>query len=215
MIRSEVMAWAAILLVIVFAFVLMPIHEQFVDARGRYTDVSPNAPARPSWMSAPTTGSLVSASSIRPVDTSTAYSRTAPPITRLGAPTSNMGSAPVGAGSSNLTLLQSPTASAPRITSTLGVGDPSLSGMNASYTSGIIPPTGSPWAGLQTFTQMAAEVTDPAFQAQTRPTPPLGTLRPVEPEMGLFGPGPNVLRKDLVSCTCASQAAGCSVHPRQ
>lgn len=342
MIRSEVMAWAAILLVIVFAFVLMPIHERFVDSRGQYTDVSPNAPARPSWMSAPTTGSLVSASGVRPVDTSTEYSRTAPPITPLGAPTSNMPSAPVGAGSSssstcwsdpvdgdsgnfvsaesygnymskmmpaimacyggsfpppgtqptpaqmecvknavpsytsleeakaacsadasckailaqqqgggppayskykedatigptgmhnpgmkiyvkkpcgagssNLSLIPSPTASAPRITSTLGTADPSLSGMNASYTSGIIPPTGSPWAGLQTFTEMAAEVTDPAFQAATRPTPPLGNLRPVEPEMGLFGPGPNVLRKDLVSCTCASQAAGCPVHPRQ
>jgi hypothetical protein len=452
------MAWAAILLVIVFAFVLMPVHEQFVDAQGRYTDVSPNAPARPSWMSAPTTGSLVSASGVSPVDTSTAYSRTAPPITRmgapasnmpastttyqefmdakkkffntlalnegdyqlkfyfmdekfefppsmasnpisasqvseyklytssyksvqdiaaainqpkpaggigsvdvflrsaagtlfpattsgvLGAPTSNMGSAPVrGGGSSsstcwgdpvdgdsgnfvsgeaygnytsktmaavmacyggsfpppgtqptsaqmecikkssasystldeakaacsadasckavlsqlrgpggtvyskfnedatigptamrnpgmkiyvkkpcagsppasNLTLLQSPTASAPRITSTLGVGDPSLSGMNAAYTSGIIPPSGSPWEGLRGLTQMASEVTDPAFQAQTRPNPPLGTLQPVEPDMGLFGPGPNVLRKNLVSCTCASQAAGCSVHPRQ
>jgi len=344
MIRSEVMAWAAILLVIVFAFVLMPVHEQFVDAQGRYTDVSPNAPARPSWMSAPTTGSLVSASGVRPVDTSTAYSRTAPQVTRLGAPTSNIGSAPVGGGglssstcwgdpvdgdsgnfvsgeaygnytsktmaaamacyggsfppqgtqptsaqmecitkssgsystldqaktacsadasckavlsqlrgpggtvyskfnedatigptamrnpgmkiyvkkpcagsppASNLTLLQSPTASAPRITSTLGVGDPSLSGMNAAYTSGIIPPSGSPWEGLRGLTQMASEVTDPAFQAQTRPNPPLGTLRPVEPDMGLFGPGPNVLRKNLVSCTCASQAAGCSVHPRQ
>jgi hypothetical protein len=72
MIRSEVMAWAAILLVIVFAFVLIPVHERFVDAQGRYTDVSPNAPPRPSWMSGPTTGSLVSASDVRPVDSSTA-----------------------------------------------------------------------------------------------------------------------------------------------
>ena len=351
MIRSEVMAWAAIVLIIVFAFVLIPVHERFVDAQGRYTDVSPNAPPRPSWMSGPTTGSLVSASGVRPVDTSTAYSRTAPPIRPLGAPTSNIPSAPVGVGvgsgsgsgasssirwdvadstagkfidwrayldsmmkigskleactqgapppatgptpaqkacfaqggvyfsleeaqaacasdtsctavvgagprgvtsymkfsgdakivtldltpgavppglvgakayikksgggSSNLSLLPSPTAPAPRISSTLGVGDPSLSGMNASYTSGIRPPSGSPWEGLQGLTEMASVPTDPFFNAQTRPTPPLGNLRPTEPDMGLFGPGPTVLRKNLVGCTCASQAAGCSAHPHR
>lgn len=342
MIRSEVMGWATIFLVIIFAFVLLPTHERFVDAQGRYTDVSPNAPARPSWMSAPTTGSLVSAGSVRPVDTSTAYSRTAPPVTRLGAPTSNMPSAPVTgvgvgsggpstcwadpvdgdsgkfisresygqymskimpavtacyggsfpavptpaqlecvkkatstytsleeaksacsddatckavlsqpqggappvyskytedvtivpgggpnpgmkiyvkkpcAGSSNLVILPSPVSAAPRVTSTLGTTDPSISGMDGTYNSGIIPPSGSPWEGLQgLFTEMASVPTNPAFEAQTRPNPPLGNLRPIEPEMGLFGPGPYVLRKDLVRCTCASQAAGCSVHPRQ
>lgn len=212
MIRSEVMAWAAILLIIVFAFVLIPVHERFVDAQGRYTDVSPNAPPRPSWMSGPTTGSLVSASDVKAVDSSTAYSRTAPPIKPLGAPTSNMPSAPA---TSNLSLLPSPTAPAPRISSTLGVGDPSLSGMNASYTSGIRPPSGSPWAGLQGLTEMASVPTDPAFNAQTRPTPPLGNLRPIEPDTGLFGPGPTILRKNLVGCTCASQAAGCSAHPQR
>jgi hypothetical protein len=349
MIRSEVMGWAAIFLIVIFAFVLIPTHERFTDAQGRYTDVSPNAPARPSWMSAPTTGSLVSAGSIRPVDTSTAYSRTAPQVASLGAPMSNIPSAPVvgagggvgggssssstcwgdpvdgdsgnfvsgdsygkymsktmaavmacyggsfppqgtqptpaqmecitkssasyttldeaktacsadasckavlsqlrgpngtvyskynedatigptgmrnpgmkiyvkkpcGATSSNLQLLSSPTAAAPRVTSTLGTADPSISGMNSAYTSGVIPPTGSPWPGLQTATEMAAEVTNPAFQAQRHPNPPLGTLAPTTPDTGLFGPGPNVLRKNLVSCTCASQAAGCSVHPRQ
>ena len=211
MIRSEVMGWAAIFLVIIFAFILLPTHERFTDAQGRYTDVSPNAPARPSWMAAPTTDSIVQPGSVRPVDTSTAYSRTAPPITPLGAPTSNMPSAPA----SNLDLLSSPTAAAPRITSTLGTADPSISGMNSAYTSGIIPPTGSPWPGLQTFTEMAANVTNPAFQAQRHPNPPLGTLAPTTPDTGLFGPGPNVLRKNLVACTCASQSAGCPVHPRQ
>jgi hypothetical protein len=220
------MGWAAIFLVVIFAFILIPTHERFTDAQGRYTDVSPNAPARPSWMAAPTTDAIVQPGSIRPIDSSTAYSRTAPPVTVLGAPTSNMGSAPVvvgagggsGAGStpsSNLSLLSSPTAAAPRITSTLGTANPSISGMNSAYTSGVIPPTGSPWPGLQTFTEMAAEVTNPAFQAQRHPTPPLGTLASTTPDTGLFGPGPNVLRKNLVACTCASQAAGCSVHPRQ
>jgi hypothetical protein len=87
--------------------------------------------------------------------------------------------------------------------------------MNASYTSGIRPPSGSPWEGLQGLTEMASVPTDPFFNAQTRPTPSLGNLRPTEPDTGLFGPGPNVLRKNLMSCTCASQAAGCSVHPRR
>jgi hypothetical protein len=64
-------------------------------------------------------------------------------------------------------------------------------------------------------TEMASVPTNPAFEAQTRPNPPLGILQPVEPDMGLFGPGPYVLRKNLVACTCASQAPGCSVHPRQ
>jgi hypothetical protein len=212
MIRSEVMAWTAILLVIFFAFVLIPVHERFVDAQGRYTDVSPHAPPRPSWMSGPTTGSIVQPGSIRPVDTSTEYSRTAPPITPLGAPTANMPSAPAA---SNPVLIPSPTAPAPRISSTLGVGDPSLSGMNARYTSGIIPPSGSPWEGLQGLTEMASVPTNPAFNAQTRPTPPLGTLNPVTPDTGLFGPGPNILRKDLVGCTCASQADGCPAHPQR
>ena len=211
MIRSEVMGWAAIFLVVLFAFVLLPTYERFTDARGRYTDVSPNAPPRPSWMGSPTTDAIVQPGSIQSVDTSTEYSRTAPPVTVLGAPTSTMSSAPP----SNISILSSPTTAAPRIISTLGVGDPSLSGMNAGYTSGIRPPSGSPWEGLQGLTEMASEVTDPAFMAQTRPTPPLGNLKPVEPDSGLFGPGPNVLRKNLVACTCASQMAGCSVHPRQ
>ena len=333
------MGWAAIFLIVIFAFVLIPTHERFTDAQGRYTDVSPNAPARPSWMSAPTTGSLVSASGVRAVDTSTAYSRTAPPITPLGAPTSNMPSAPVvgvgagssssstcwadpvdgdsgkfisresygkymskimpavtacyggsfpavptpaqlecvkkatstytsleeakaacsadatckavlsqpqgggppvyskytedvtivpgggpnpgmkiyvkkpcAAGTSHLDLLPSPTAAAPRITSTLGTADPSLSGMNSAYTSGVIPPSGSPWPGLKGLTEMASVNTNPKFEAQTHPNPPTGTLSPTTPDLGLYGPGPNVLRKNLVRCTCASQSAGCPLH---
>lgn len=350
MIRSEVMGWATIFLLIIFAFVLLPTYERFTDAQGRYSDVSPNAPPKPSWMGGPTRDAIVQPGSVRPVDTSTAYSRTAPQVAALGAPTSNMPSAPVtgvgagssssstcwdvadstagkfidwhayldsmikfgpkiqacvgnspppasgptpaqksclegvgmyfsleaaqkacaadssctavvggapgpvisymkfsgdakivtvdmtpgavppglvgakayvkkpcaGGGSSNLVMLPSPVSTAPRITSTLGTADPSISGMNGTYNSGIIPPSGSPWEGLRGLTtEMASVPTNPAFDPQTHPNPPLGNLRPTEPDMGLFGPGPYVLRKDLVACTCASQAAGCSVHPRQ
>lgn len=348
MIRPEVMGWATIFLLILFAFVLLPTHERFTDAQGRYTDVSPNAPARPSWMGGPTRDAIVQPGSVRPVDTSTAYSRTAPQVAALGAPMSNIPSAPVvgvgvgsgssssstcwdlaeaaagkfidthafidslikngpklqacmgntpsttvtpaqkacleaagtylsveeakaacasdssctavvggrpgpiityskfsgdakivafpppdgappgtnvmkayvkkpcSGGSSNLVMLPSPVSAAPRVTSTLGTTDPSISGMNGTYNSGIIPPSGSPWEGLRGLTtEMASVPTNPAFDAQTHPNPPLGNLRPTEPDMGLFGPGPYVLRKNLVACTCASQAAGCSVHPRQ
>lgn len=218
MIRPEVMGWATIFLVIIFAFVLLPSYERFTDAQGRYTDVSPNAPPRPSWMGGPTRDAIVQPGSVKSVDTSTEYSRTAPPVTRMGAPTSNMSSAPVvGVGtSSNLVILPPPVSAAPRVTSTLGTTDPSISGMDGTYNSGIIPPSGSPWEGIRGLkTEMASVPTNPAFEAQTYPTPPLGNLRPVEPDTGLFGPGPNVLRKNLLACTCASQAAGCSVHPRQ
>jgi hypothetical protein len=116
---------------------------------------------------------------------------------------------------SNLSVIPSPTAPAPRIISTLGAGDPSLSGMNTAYTSGIQPPSGSPWSGLKGLTEMASEVTNPAFRAQMHPNPPLGNLAPVQPDTGLFGPGPNVLRKNLVACTCASQTMSCPVHPAQ
>ena len=50
MIRSKVMTWAAVALLLFFAFVLMPAHERFKDAGGRETDVSPDAPPTPDWL---------------------------------------------------------------------------------------------------------------------------------------------------------------------
>jgi hypothetical protein len=50
MIRSKVMTWAAVALLLFFAFVLMPAHERFRDAGGRETDVSPDAPPLPEWL---------------------------------------------------------------------------------------------------------------------------------------------------------------------
>ena len=47
MIRDEVLFWGAAVLLVFFAFVLMPAHEQFKDAQGRETDVSPDAPPKP------------------------------------------------------------------------------------------------------------------------------------------------------------------------
>jgi hypothetical protein len=367
MIRMEVMGWATFILLAIFAFILMPVHERFVDAggrqtdvspdappvpealkpinartgkketfvdaQGRYTDVSPNAPPMPAWLNpgGQNRSTIVSPGSVRPMDTSTDYSRTAPPNTILGAPSSSMGSAPVGTGesstcwdkvdssagkffdtgllmqsfmngrekiqvcdpdgsgfisptdtfkkclsdagvgffsldqakascvsdssctavlenknpsggpgnlyrkfygstaltvpaaggppipigtaaytkkpcavSSHLQVISSPTAAAPRITSTLGTADPSISGMYSEYTSGVIAPTGSQWAGLQNMGEMAAVPTNPAS--------PILILNSTTPDTGLFGPGPNILRKNLVACRCASQAGSCPVH---
>jgi hypothetical protein len=47
MIRDEVIFWGAAILLVFFAFVLMPVHERFKDAQGRETDVSPDAPPKP------------------------------------------------------------------------------------------------------------------------------------------------------------------------
>ncbi len=52
MIRDEVLFWGAAVLLLFFAFVLMPAHERFKDAGGRETDVSPNAPPKPEGLKA-------------------------------------------------------------------------------------------------------------------------------------------------------------------
>jgi len=50
MIRRETLLWASVALLLFFAFVLMPVHERFVDSGGRETDVSPDAPPKPEWL---------------------------------------------------------------------------------------------------------------------------------------------------------------------
>jgi len=52
MIRDEVLFWGAAVLILFFAFVLMPAHERFKDAGGRETDVSPDAPPKPEGLKA-------------------------------------------------------------------------------------------------------------------------------------------------------------------
>jgi hypothetical protein len=50
MIRSNVILWISAILLVLFAFCVMPAHEYFKDAQGRETDVSPNAPPTPDWL---------------------------------------------------------------------------------------------------------------------------------------------------------------------
>lgn len=50
MIRRNALLWGSIILLVLFAFAVMPAHEYFKDAQGRETDVSPNAPPLPDWL---------------------------------------------------------------------------------------------------------------------------------------------------------------------
>ena len=50
MMRRNVILWASVALLILFAFFFMPAHEYFKDAYGRETDVSPDAPPTPDWL---------------------------------------------------------------------------------------------------------------------------------------------------------------------
>jgi hypothetical protein len=50
MIRHNALLWGSIILLVLFAFAVMPAHEYFKDAQGRETDVSPNAPPTPEWL---------------------------------------------------------------------------------------------------------------------------------------------------------------------
>lgn len=175
MIRSEVMGWATIFLVILFAFVLIPTHERFTTQAWEGSNTA-----------APPSDGL-SASITRP---------------KVGSylPTPNP---------SNVKLVPPITPPVVKISSTLGVGNPLLSGMNAAFTSGVIPPSGNPWPGaIGNSTEM--------FTNQTPSNSPTVLASPPETTeiVGLYGPGPNVLRKDLVGCTCASQTTTCPVHVR-
>jgi hypothetical protein len=187
MIRSEVILWVTGILVIIFAFVLMPAHERFVDAQGRQTDVSPDAPPKPDWLKA--------------VDERTGKREQMIDM--------------VGPGRSHVNLIQSPSAPAPVISSTLGVGDPSLSGMDASLgsDSGVRRAQGSPWIGAAgQNTEMASTPTNPIFYMNPRPALPTGQLPSGTPSPALYGPGPTLPRSALQGCTCASQTGSCGVH---
>lgn len=50
MIRDSVLAWATLLLVVAFAFIVIPTYEHFKDASGKEVDVDPNAPPMPDFL---------------------------------------------------------------------------------------------------------------------------------------------------------------------
>ena len=50
MMRRNAILWASVILLVVFAFAVMPAHEYFIDSTGKVVDVDPNAPAVPDWL---------------------------------------------------------------------------------------------------------------------------------------------------------------------
>jgi len=125
MIRTEVIVWVSVALLLLFAFVLMPTHERFIDKSGREVDVDPNAPPKPEWLKpidertgkredfwgsffSPTREKLTTSSPQTPAPT---YSPQPPP--------------PL----SGVQLAPRPSTAQPTISSTLGSAPPSMSGL--------------------------------------------------------------------------------------
>jgi hypothetical protein len=50
MMRRNAILWASIILLVLFAFAVMPAHEYFIDSTGKVVDVDPNAPPTPEWL---------------------------------------------------------------------------------------------------------------------------------------------------------------------
>jgi hypothetical protein len=50
MIRRNAILWGSILLIVLFAFAVMPAHEYFIDSTGKVVDVDPNAPPMPALL---------------------------------------------------------------------------------------------------------------------------------------------------------------------
>jgi hypothetical protein len=273
MIRDEVLFWGAAVLLLFFAFVLMPVHERFKDAQGRETDVSPDAPPKPDWLKAVDErtgkiegfwGSLTSFFTPSrekmtdvPLSGITAQQSSTPPQfttdSTLGSTTGTTGmertltqgdlqesqirfiqtligneadqATKLGLAEGLATLQElarSTSTSANNIP--LGSADKrvyeSLTGVPSSYaykqfeyayriaggvnasSSNIVKmlqsipsnfnPTATPRRTVSTISQMSQ------MDAVTPPD--------------LYGPGPNVLRSALQSCTCASQTSGCPKH---
>ena len=48
--RRNAILWGSIILLVLFAFAVMPAHEYFIDSTGKVVDVDPNAPPTPEWL---------------------------------------------------------------------------------------------------------------------------------------------------------------------
>lgn len=235
MIRTEVIVWVSVALLLLFAFVLMPTHERFIDKSGREVDVDPNAPPKPEWL--------------KPIS-----ERTGKREDFWGSffsPTREKMEAVPPPPRSGVELAPHPSTAQPTISSTLGSAPPSVSGLTTDANAPHSPNT--PWInanislppapgtsplsqvvnqGLSFLQTVAKNETDPATKnlltnvstaVQNATAPPSvstpapvnapSTLGTTSPYPDLFGPGPTVKRGSLVACTCASQSGECSVHP--
>jgi hypothetical protein len=301
MIRDEVIFWGAAILLLLFAFVLMPAHERFKDAQGRETDVSPDAPPKPEALKPINErtgkregfwGSITSfftpsrekmtrskeaaqdfqnylnttASNETPQNTSnmqpplsgvTALQSDTPPQfntdSTLGATTGTtgmektltqgdlqeaqvrfiqmlIGNEPDQATKRGLAngvaVLQQLARSAPTSVTNVPIGSferavyNNLTTAPSSYTykqfAMAYQSAGGVNASSQNIVQMVQSI--PVGINLTMPPPQvvanvsqMSAMGPLTPP-DLYGPGPNVLRSALKSCSCASQTSGCQIH---
>lgn len=270
MIRDEVIFWGAAILLVFFAFILMPAHERFKDAQGREVDVDPNAPPKPEALKPinertgkregfwdffmPTREKL---DNPPPLSGVTAQQSSTPPQfntdSTLGATTGTtgmektltqgdlqdaqvrfiqtlIGNEPDQATKRGLAngvaVLQQLAKSAPTSVTNVPIGSferavyNSLTTAPSSYTykqfAMAYQSAGGVNASFQNIVQMVQSI--PSGINMTAPPPQIvsnvsqmsdmGALTPP----GLYGPGPNVLRSALKSCSCGSQTSGCPIH---
>jgi hypothetical protein len=137
MIRTEVIVWVSVALLLLFAFVLMPTHERFIDKSGREVDVDPNAPPKPEWLKPISErtgkredfwGSFFSSSREKMTGGTSQQSGTPPP------PPPQL---------SGVQVLPHPSTAQPTISSTLGSAPPSMSGLATNPNAP--QPNNQPW----------------------------------------------------------------------
>lgn len=271
MIRDEVLLWGAVILLILFAFILMPAHERFKDAQGREVDVDPNAPPKPEWLKpiSERTGKREEFWSMfgwghgrerltnPPLSGVTAQQSSTPPQfntdSTLGATTGTTGMEKtltqgdlqeaqvrfiqtlIGNETDQATkqglangaaVLQQLIKSAPTSVSNVPIGTSeklvytSLTSVPSSYTYKqfvmAYQSAGGVNASPQNIVRMVQSIPNGINMTVPPPRPvsnvsqmsEMGSLVPPD----LYGPGPNVLRSALKSCSCASQTSGCQIH---
>ena len=271
MIRDEVIVWATALLIIIFAFVLMPAHERFKDAQGREVDVDPNAPPKPEWLKPINErtgkkegfwgllgwGQRHEGFTNPPLSGVTAQQSSTPPQFRtdstLGSTTGTtgmektltqgdlqeaqvrfiqtlIGNEPDQATKRGLAngvaILQQLMKSAPSSVTNVPIGSSdkavynSLISAPSSYTykqfAMAYQSAGGVNASSQNIVHMVQSIPDginisapaPQTVANVSQMSDMGAL--TSPD--LYGPGPNVMRSALQTCSCASQTSGCPIH---
>jgi hypothetical protein len=271
MIRDEVIFWGAAILLVVFAFVLMPSHERFKDAQGREVDVDPNAPPKPEWLKStnPRTGKIegfwefFSPSREKMIDAPlsgiTAQQSSTPPQfttdSTLGSTTGTTGmeytmttgdlqeaqvrfiqtmisnepdqatKLSLGNGLANL---QAVVKGAPPSVTNIPLGSMEMAVYNALTN---VPGTYTYSQFVLAYRKAGGVSSSPeniVFMVQNIPTrfkavvaarPAVSNVSQVMSDMSapippdLYGPGPNVLRSALKSCSCASsKSSGCPIH---
>ena len=269
MIRDEVIFWGAAILLVFFAFVLMPAHERFIDVRGREVDVDPNAPPKPEWLKPinERTGKRESFWSIfgwgreglenPPLSGITAQQSTTPPQfntdSTLGSTTGTtgmertltrgdlqetqirfiqtlIGNEPDQATklglSAGLATLQDLARSTSTALNNVPIGSAdkdvytALTNVPSSYTykqfAYAFQLAGGTNASSENIVKMVQSIPS-NFNPVVTPRPTVSNVTQMSQSSALappdlYGPGPNVLRSALQSCSCASQTSGCPKH---